>query len=910
MELFSQRDEQHQRVMQECFASLWQHSADFMFVMAVEPNGEFSLYDNNPASRKVMGLDPEQPVDHYNIREMWGDEIVEGLYETYNRAIKAHKPVSFEQYATSGDENAVFANTLLVPIYDENDQPIFVCGVSRDISDRKAIEQMALEANEKLQEYSQALENINKNLDDKVRERTSELEQTAKELEVALEAKSSFVARMSHEIRTPINAVLGLCNLLNKTTLDDTQRDYVSKILDSGEVLLRQVNDILDFSKLEADSVSIENIEFELEPTVQQAMNVNSLTADEKGLEIVLSLDSAVPQKLIGDPVRIKQILINLVSNAVKFTDSGYVSVNISAKHTGSRDKVLLGIDVQDTGIGISEEQQLRLFHSFAQADDSITRRYGGSGLGLVISRKYAQLMGGEISCESTPGEGSCFHVSLPLERVHQESELERFGSGEGYRVLVVDDLPISRQVLKTMLGELGYQVEVATDGYEAIESVTQAFAMNQTFDVILLDWKMPRMDGIETSQQIRSRFQDQTPPILMISAYERQKLQQYLHNGLISSFLEKPVSPSSLFDAVEALLSRHIRIAKKIESDSEHQDLSDYRLLLVEDNPINQQVALGYLEDTHIHIDIANHGEEAIEFLAKNDVDIVLMDIQMPYMDGLTATKKLRQELHFEKPIVAMTAHVSDSAISECLNSGMDAHVGKPINPAELFSVLLKYLGSDKDLSHFKTRKVKESTVPSHNQLSEALGQIKELKVQDAVNHIGGRHDLYFSLLETFYSQYRQRRFIEELQTVTTQELRDVIHALKSNAAYIGAYELVNQCIALENKLAKGDGVQNQDLSLFEKLDQLLVKLDPLFEHHLNEAVIDSISGFKQHLVQLVGQLRATDFAFEKTLKKIASFVTRDDDINRLKQIQASVADVELEDAAKLATQWLSALD
>lgn len=907
MQLFSQRDEQHQRVMRECFEGLWQHSADFMFVMAVEPNGEFTIYDNNPASRKLMGLAPDEPIDHYNIRDIWADDIVQGLYASYQQAIDAHKPVSFEQYATNGEEHTVFANTLLVPIYDKDDNPIFVCGVSRDITDRKAMEQLTLDANEKLQEYSQALENINKNLDDKVYERTCELEQIAQELEVALEAKSSFVARMSHEIRTPINAVLGFCNLLNKTSLDDTQRDYVSKILDSGEVLLRQVNDILDFSKLEADRVSIENIEFELEPTIHQAINVNSLAADEKGLEIVLSQDSSIPQKLMGDPVRIKQILINLVNNAVKFTDSGYVSVNISTKQTGNRDKILLEIDVKDTGIGISEEQQQRLFRSFSQADDSITRRYGGSGLGLVISRKYAQLMGGEISCKSNPGEGSCFHVSLPLGVVPSLAERERYGSGEGFRVLVVDDLPISRQVLKTMLGELGYQVEIATDGYVAIEYVAQAFELQQPFDVILLDWKMPNMDGIETSMQIHSRFQEQTPPILMISAYERQKMQTYCNDGLISSYIEKPVSPSSLFDAVESLLSRHLRMIQRAESTTQHKDLSAYRLLLVEDNPINQQVALGYLDDTHIHIDIANHGEQAIEFLSKNDVDIVLMDIQMPYMDGLTATQKLRQELCFAKPIIAMTAHVSDSAISECLRSGMDAHVGKPIDPVELFAVLSKYLANDNDFSHFNESK--EMGPLPHSQYSEALAQIPELDIQEAVSRIGGRSELYFSLLETFYSQYRHRHFMEQLQTMTHEQLRNFVHALKSNAAYIGAYEVVNRCLALEKELLDGE-VQSQDLELFELLEQLLVKLDPLFEHHLAEQSIDSVNAFKQHLTQLERQLRAADFTFEKTLKKLTSFVTRQDDQNRLQQIQNAVDEVELEAAAQLVTQWIRAID
>ncbi|MFM2481367.1 response regulator [Celerinatantimonas sp. YJH-8] len=898
-------DIDHQQVMKECFAQLWEHSADFMFIMAVEPDGEFSLYDNNPASRAMMGLKEEEQYCRLSLRKFWNDEIVEGLYAAYHEAIEARKPVSIEQYVTESGRD-LFASTLFVPIFDESGHPAFVCGVSRDISDIKAAEQMALAANIKLQEYSQALENINKNLDDKVKSRTRDLEQTTQELEIALEAKSSFVARMSHEIRTPINAMLGMCSLLHKTPLDHIQQDYVAKILDSGEVLLRLVNDILDFSKIEVNGIQIEQIEFDLESVVCQALNVGDLKSHEKGIEMVLDIDPAVPDKLIGDPTRIQQIVINLIGNALKFTEQGSVSLKIYAESAQLSDQIWLHFEVTDTGIGISKAQQEHLFRAFAQADDSITRRYGGSGLGLFISQRLCQLMGGSISLDSEEGKGSCFHVALPLKIAESSPMSRHFKEGSGHKVLVVDDLELSRKALTGMLDELGYQVETATNGHQALEKIAQAFTSDRPFEAVLLDWKMPGIDGVETSRRIKKLFHTQPPPILMISAYQKQAVLEHLQSGLISRFLEKPVSPSSLFDAVEEILFR-IGPVHAPSTVSTPIDLSAYRLLLVEDNLVNQQVAQGYLDDCGIEVLIANDGEEAIELLKQQPVDIVLMDIQMPKLDGLSTTRLLRKQMHFRQPIVAMTAHVSDSAIHECLSAGMDAHIGKPVAPSELYQVLAECL--HQPLPHPATIAAATKSVANPQSLQiAALSAISGLVVPRALKQLGGRYDLYLSLVETFYQQYAAWLDRGAFGTMADEQLADVAHTLKSNAAYIGAFELSALATEVEKRLQHQLDVDPKPLLL--ELSVIMKQLAPLFQERQEHGVDHPQILTAADLEILLEQLQQSDFSVEVTLKSLMSRVRHyPDALVRVMQMSQYVNDVEFEKAFEIAIRWKNEL-
>ncbi|NVK75440.1 MAG: response regulator, partial [Oceanospirillaceae bacterium] len=493
-DVFNQQE--HDQTIIDCFIEMWRYSADLMFIMAVEKNGEFSLYDNNPASRAVMGLEQGAEIHRLNLRVQFGDEMAEQVYKTYEQVIESGKPTSIEQTGIRGDGSRIYFDTLFVPIFNSAGDPVFVCGVSRDITKIKDAENVALQANEKLLEYSAALESVNQDLDRKVQERTSELETAKRIVEEALEAKSSFVARMSHEIRTPINAVIGLSHLTLKTPLSSSQKDHLHKILASGEVLLRLVNDVLDFSKIEAGKMALEVVPFSLDSIVQYAIDMNSLKAKEKNLSLNVDISKSLPKMLLGDPLRIQQVLVNLVTNAVKFTEYGGVSIRVYSE-TNIDNEMLLRCDVIDTGIGISKAYSDKLFKAFQQADDSITREFGGTGLGLTISRQLCELMGGDIWVKSEIGQGSTFSFTFPLNNPdslsnienHIENEEKNIPDLSAFSVLLAEDNIINQKVILGYLEDTFIKVDVVENGQEAINKLNE-----QEYDLVLMDIQMPVM--------------------------------------------------------------------------------------------------------------------------------------------------------------------------------------------------------------------------------------------------------------------------------------------------------------------------------------------------------------------------------------------------------------------------------
>jgi len=504
-----------------------------------------------------------------------------------------------------------------------------------------------------------------------------------------------------------MNAILGMSHLTLQSGLNPQQYNYVQKVHASAESLLGIINDILDFSKIEAGHLDIEHIPFELGDVLDSLATLLGMKAEEKGLELVFALPPDLPNALVGDPSRLGQVLINLGNNAVKFTEQGevIVSVEVLARDASS---VRLGFEVRDTGIGITPEERHRLFKPFSQADSSTSRRFGGTGLGLAISHHLVRMMDGELGVESAPGRGSRFHFSasfgLGAERVANDAASSNRGL-VGARVLVVDDNDAAREVLVHMAASLGLRASAANGGHEAIEALVAADARDEPFDLLLLDWKMPGMNGVECAKQLaRMPLAHPPPTVLMLTAFSRDDMAHKLaaERLTVAATLTKPVTPSTLLDASLQAIGQPRPHAlrgdlREEELHSNRAVLAGARVLLVEDNPFNQELASDLLDRAHIVVRIANNGREAIDMLARERFDAVLMDCQMPVMDGYAATRELRGDPKWrDLPIIAMTANAMVGDREKVLAAGMNDHIAKPINVTEMFATLARWVRPD----------------------------------------------------------------------------------------------------------------------------------------------------------------------------------------------------------------------
>ncbi|MBB3221837.1 response regulator [Pseudoduganella umbonata] len=666
------------------------------------------------------------------------------------------------------------------------------CGFIRDISERREREQKLVAANVRA--------------------------------EAANIAKSEFLANMSHEIRTPMSAIIGMAYLALRTDLNTKQHDYVSKIHRAALALLGIINDILDFSKIEAGRLEVEQVPFFLDEVLANVASVTSQRAAEKQLEYLFNVPPSIPRHLVGDPLRLGQVLINLVNNAVKFTPQGELELcctqmpSPGPAHGAGADRVVLRFSVRDTGIGMPEEQMGKLFRAFNQADGSTSRQFGGTGLGLSISQQLVRLMGGSIRVESEQGRGSVFSFALEFGLSGQPERSPVVPAAlNNARVLLVDDSPVALEVLGEAARALPLRVQTASSGAEALAGVVAADAAADPYALVLTDWQMPGMDGIELARRVAAAPLERRPGMVLLTAFGREEVQREAEDAGFVGYLFKPIGQSVLVDTLVALFSPPRRHGRPVDAGKPGMT---GRVLLVEDNPVNQQIAAELMGIQGIAVEFAGNGREALDRLAQvgpGHYDLLLMDLEMPLLDGHETTLELRRDRRFDGlPVIAMTAHALADVRERCLAEGMQDYVTKPIDPDMLYATLARWLG-----------RAMPPVAPRPPRLLRILGQdglplLPGIDTARGLRHVAGNETLYLQLLDRFRNSQRDaaNEVATELLHCERDAARKRAHTLRGVAGNVGANAVEAAARAIEELL---DGGEVPAATLVEELSGAL---------------------------------------------------------------------------------------